>query len=133
MDWPGKEHCDDDLEGLLHSGFWIEMTAVPYVIWERSVSEKGMTLITRQTASPKTVRLRVIVMATALAGLSLPTGAEEPSLKQLASSILTIICLPALALMVAGFRLFPDTCFNRYFSGNHQIHGDRAQFSPSLE
>ena len=42
-------------------------------------------------------------MATALAGRSLPTGAEESSLKRLASSILTIICLPALALMVAGF------------------------------
>ncbi len=80
MDCPGKEHCDDDLEGLLHLGFWIEMTAVPYVIWERSVSEKGMTSITRQTTSPKTVRLRVIVMAIALVGWSLPTGAEESSL-----------------------------------------------------
>lgn len=56
------------------------MTAVPYVIWKRSVSEKDMTLITRQTASPKTVCLRVIVMAIALVGWSLPTGAEESSL-----------------------------------------------------
>ncbi len=64
----------------LYLGFWIEMTAVPYVIWKRSVSEKDMTLITRQTASPKTVRLRVIVMAIALVIWSLPTVADESSL-----------------------------------------------------
>ncbi len=38
------------------------------------------SLGTRQTASPKTVRLRVIVMAIALVGWSLPTVADESSL-----------------------------------------------------